>query len=85
MGDAKTQESTPTENGTSSKKERFNPSTSAKAPSKKDKKKKKGGKEMGPPDQEPKGATKKGTFKKTIPGSQGGPKEGGKLSGAARR
>ena len=49
-GDAKNQESTPTENGTSSKKVRFDPSTSAKAPSKKDKKKKKGGKKTGPPD-----------------------------------
>ena len=84
-GDAKNQESTPTENGTSSKKVRFDPSTSAKAPSKKDNKKKKGGKKTGPPDREPNGATKKGTSKKTKSGSQGGPKKGGKPSGAARR
>ena len=85
-GDAKNQESTPTENGTSSKKVRFDPSTSAKAPSKKkDKKKKKGGKKTGPPDREPNGTTKKGTTKKTKSGSLGGPKKGGKPSGAARR
>ena len=85
-GDAKNQESTPTENGTSSKKVRFDPSTSAKAPlKKKDKKKKKGGKKTGPPDREPNGTTKKGTTKKTKSGSQGGPKKGGKPSGAARR
>ena len=85
LSDAKNQESTPTENGTSSKKVRFDPSTSAKAPSKKDKKKKKGGNKTGPPDLEPNGTTKKGTTKKTKSGSLGGPKKGGKPSGAARR
>ena len=86
-GDARNQESTPTENGTSSKKVRFKPSTSTTAPLKKGKKKKNGGKKTTPPSQDPKAATAKGTSnpKKAKSGSQGGPKKGGRPSGAARR
>ena len=85
LGDAKNQESKPTENGTSSKKVRFKPSTSTTAPPKKSKKKKNGGKKTTPPNQDPKAAPKKGTSKKAKSGSQGGPKKGGRPNGAARR
>ena len=86
-GDARNQESTPTANGTSSKKVRFKSSNSTTAPLKKGKKKKNGGKKTTPPSQDPKAATPKGTSnqKKAKSGSQGGPKKGGRQSGAARR
>ena len=72
-GDSGNQESTPTKNGTGSKKVRFEASTTDSTPAKKKKKKKK--KKSGPPKdtQPPKSA------------SRGGHKSGGKKGGAAKR
>ena len=59
LGDAINQKSFPTRNGTSSKKVRFKPSTSATVSSKKKNKKMNRGTEAAPLDQEPKDTTKK--------------------------